>query len=376
MDRMDMDKKISRTDEKRYEGYLKAELEAAAVYSALADTEADPQRARIFNELVEAELRHASRWAGKLGRGTTGLAPSALGVKGRLIKIAAGLFGTNRVLPILLRGEDKDIDMYAADPEAVDLVPEEQAHARILDEMRRTRGLGETHSRGVAASGGSLRAAVLGANDGLISNFSLVMGVAGGTGNPDFVLLAGVAGLLAGAFSMAAGEYVSVRSQRDLYENELRKEQIELSEWPEEEQAELELIYQAKGLSEEDSRRVASKLMADPKVALDTMAREELGLDPSQLGSPVAAALSSFVAFVVGALIPILPYAVGAGDLAFSLSAGFGAFALALAGGVLALLTGVNPVWGSARMLLAGGAAAAVTYGIGRLIGVSVGSLG
>ncbi len=149
-----------------------------------------------------------------------------------------------------------------------------------------------------------------------------------------------------------------------------------MSEWPEEEQAELELIYQAKGLSEEDSRRVASKLMADPKVALDTMAREELGLDPSQLGSPVAAALSSFVAFVVGALIPILPYAVGAGDLAFSLSAGFGAFALALAGSVLALLTGVNPVWASARMLLAGGAAAAVTYGIGRLIGVSVGSLG
>ena len=265
MDRMDTDKKISRSDEKRYEGYLKAELEAAAVYSALADTEADPQRARIFNELVEAELRHASRWAGKLGRGTAGLAPSALGVKGRLIKMAAGLFGTNRVLPILLRGENKDIDMYAADPEAADLVGEEQDHARILHGMSRTHGLGEAHSRGVAASGGSLRAAVLGANDGLISNFSLVMGVAGGTGNPDFVLLAGVAGLLAGAFSMAAGEYVSVRSQRDLYENELRKEQIELSEWPEEEQRELELIYQAKGLSEEDSRRVASKLMADPK---------------------------------------------------------------------------------------------------------------
>ena len=376
MDRMDTDKKISRTDEKRYEGYLKAELEAAAVYSALADTEADPQRARIFNELVEAELRHASRWVGKLGRGTTGLAPSALGVKGRLIKIAAGLFGTNRVLPILLRGEDKDIDMYAADPEAVDLVGEEQAHARILQGMSSTHGLGEAHSRGVAASGGSLRAAVLGANDGLISNFSLVMGVAGGTGNPDFVLLAGVAGLLAGAFSMAAGEYVSVRSQRDLYENELRKEQIELSEWPEEEQTELELIYQAKGLSEEDSRRVASKLMADPKVALDTMAREELGLDPSQLGSPVSAAASSFVAFVGGAVIPILPYAVGAGDLAFSLSAGLGAFALMMAGGVLALMTGVNAAWGAARMLLAGGAAAAVTYGIGRLIGVSVGSLG
>ena len=366
---------ISRSDERRYESYLKAELEAAAVYSALAETETDPRRSRIFEELVEAELRHAARWAGKLGREKTGLAPSALGVKGRLIKAAAGLFGTVRVLPLLLRGEDKDIDMYAADPEAADLVGEERAHARVLHEMSSVRGAEEPHSR-VATSGGSLRAAVLGANDGLVSNFSLVMGVAGGTGNPDFVLLAGVAGLLAGAFSMGVGEYVSVRSQRDLYENELRKEQIELSEWPEEEQEELELIYQAKGLSEEESRRIAGRLMADPKVALDTMAREELGLDPSQLGSPVAAASSSFVAFVVGAVIPILPYAIGAGELAFSLSAGLSAFALLLAGGVLALLTGVNAAWGAARMLLVGGAAAAVTYGIGRLIGVSVGSLG
>ena len=371
-----MDKKISRTDEKRYEGYLKAELEAAAVYSALADTEADPQRARIFNELVEAELRHASRWAGKLGRGTTGLAPSALGVKGRLIKIAAGLFGTNRVLPILLRGEDKDIDMYAADPEAVDLVPEEQAHARILDEMRRTRRRGETHSK----RGSGQRRQPAGRRPGRERRFDLQLQLGHGRGRRH-----GKPGLRAAGWGRrsSCGRVLDGRGRvriralaADLYENELRKEQIELSEWPEEEQAELELIYQAKGLSEEDSRRVASKLMADPKVALDTMAREELGLDPSQLGSPVAAALSSFVAFVVGALIPILPYAVGAGDLAFSLSAGFGAFALALAGSVLALLTGVNPVWGAARMLLAGGAAAAVTYGIGRLIGVSVGSLG
>ncbi len=373
---MDAGKEISRSDERRYESYLGAELEAAAVYSALAETEADPRRSRIFEELVEAELRHAARWAGKLGRPTDALAPPALGLKGRLLKAAAGLFGTNRVLPFLLRGEDENIEMYAADPEAADLVPEERAHARVLGEMSGAGGLGESHSRGVATAGGSLRAAVLGANDGLVSNFSLVMGVAGGTGNPDFVLLAGVAGLLAGAFSMAAGEYVSVRSQRDLYENELRKERIELAEWPEEERAELELIYQAKGLSEEEARNVASRLMADPKVALDTMAREELGLDPSQLGSPVAAAASSFAAFVVGAVIPILPYVFRAEDLAFSLSAGLSALALALAGGVLALLTGVNAAWGAARMLLAGGAAAAVTYAIGRLIGVSVGSLG
>ncbi len=242
--------------------------------------------------------------------------------------------------------------------------------------MRRSLGRSESHSSRVATRGASLRAAVLGANDGLVSNFSLVMGVAGGTGNPDFVLLAGAAGLLAGAFSMAAGEYISVRSQRDLYENELRKEEVELSEWPEEEQAELERIYRAKGLSEEESRRVASRLMADPEVALDTLAREELGLDPSQLGAPVAAASSSFVAFVVGAAIPLLPYALGAADLAFWLSGSFSGLALLLAGGILARLTGVNAAWGAGRMLLAGGVAAAVTYGIGRLIGVSVGSLG
>lgn len=242
--------------------------------------------------------------------------------------------------------------------------------------MRRFLGRSESRSGGVATRGASLRAAVLGANDGLVSNFSLVMGVAGGTGNPDFVLLAGAAGLLAGAFSMAAGEYISVRSQRDLYENELRKEEVELSEWPEEEQAELERIYRAKGLSEEESRRVASRLMADPEVALDTLAREELGLDPSQLGAPVAAASSSFVAFVVGAAIPLLPYALGAADLAFWLSGSFSGLALLLAGGILARLTGVNAAWGAGRMLLAGGVAAVVTYGIGRLIGVSVGSLG
>ena len=230
--------------------------------------------------------------------------------------------------------------------------------------------------KGVASRGGSLRAAVLGANDGLVSNFSLVMGVAGGTANLDFILLAGTAGLLAGAFSMAAGEYISVRSQRDLYENELRKEEVELREWPEEEQAELERIYHAKGLSKEEARSVASRLMVDPDVALDTLAREELGLDPSQLGSPVGAASSSFVAFVVGAAIPIVPYAVGATDLAFSLSVAFSGLALLLAGGVLARLTGVNAAWGAARMLLAGGAAAAVTHGLGRLIGVSVDSLG
>jgi VIT1/CCC1 family predicted Fe2+/Mn2+ transporter len=174
---------------------------------------------------------------------------------------------------------------------------------------------------------------------------------------------------------MAAGEYVSMRSQRDIYEHEIRKERLELQLWPDEEREELELIYRAKGLSEEESRHVAARLMADPEVALDTMAREELGLDPSELGSPWGASASSFAAFVAGAVVPILPYVFEAGRSALTLSAVLSALALALVGGLLALMSGRNAAWGALRMLLAGGAAAAVTFGVGNLIGVSVSNL-
>jgi len=171
---------------------------------------------------------------------------------------------------------------------------------------------------------------------------------------------------------MAAGEYVSMRSQRDVYEHQIQMEAVELKEWPEEREEELVLIYQAKGLGEEEAQSIAKHIMARPQVALETMAREELGLDPSQLGSPWGAAISSLVAFVAGALVPIFPYVLGLGDLAFGLSAGLSACALVLVGGALAFTTGRNVAWGGLRMFLAGGAAAAVTFGIGRLIGVSV----
>ena len=365
--------------ERQYQEYLDSELEAAALYAALAQTEPDSERAHVFERLVQAEMNHAARWAQKLGIDPDTIEPKRPGLKIRMMGLAARLFGTRMVLPVLLSTEAKEINAYAADPEARDLVGEEREHSRVLRQMA-SRGSAKApgSSTGVAGRGGSLRAAVLGVNDGLVSNFSLVMGVAGGTGNADFVLLAGGIGLLAGAFSMASGEYVSMRSQRDIYEHELRKEEIELQEWPEEEREELELIYQAKGLSAEESSRVASRVMADPKVALDTMAREELGLDPSQLGSPWGASVSSFTAFVAGAIVPILPYiyarAVGtdAGDFALPLSALLSAGALALVGGTLAAVSGVNVAWGASRMLLAGGAAAAVTFGVGRLIGVTI----
>ena len=359
----------------RYKEYLKAELEAAGMYRAMAEIEQDSNRTTVFEQLSEAEMRHASRWAEKLGMDLSKLEPEAPDLKGRLYQMVARRFGTARVVPWLVRGEAKEIGAYASDPEARDLVTEERRHARVLSEMgSRNDPLAalRAESGQWLGDGGSLRAAVLGVNDGLVSNFSLVMGVAGGTSEADFVRLAGVAGLLAGAFSMAAGEYVSMRSQRELYEHRIRVEQAELEEWPEEEEEELVLIYEAKGLSREESQLVAKRIMTRPQVALDTMAREELGLDPKQLGSPVRAALSSFAAFVAGAIVPVFPYLINAGGLAFTLSAVLSAAALAVVGGLLAGLTGRSMIRGALRMLMAGGAAAAVTFGVGYLIGVSL----
>ena len=362
-------------DEKRYREYLKAELEAAAMYRALAGAERDPDRAEAFKGLMEAELRHASRWAEKLGLDPDAVRPATPGLRVLVYRVTAMLLGTTRLIPRLLRGEAEEIDRYSADPEATDLAPEERRHAEIL------RGLGAHggHSRQSQreraqrfALSGSLRAAILGVNDGLVSNFSLVMGVAGGTDNSDFVLLAGVAGLLAGAFSMAAGEYVSVRSQRDVYEHQIRIEAAKLEEWPEEERDKLVLIYQAKGLTSEEALRVADRIMAQPDLALDTMVREELGLVPASLGSPSGAAISSFLAFVTGAVVPVIPYFGGADSLALGLSAAFSGLALAIVGAAVAASSGRSIAWGSLRMLLAGGLAATVTFGVGSAIGVAV----
>jgi VIT1/CCC1 family predicted Fe2+/Mn2+ transporter len=297
-------------------------------------------------------------------------------MQARVIQAGARLFGTRRVIPYLLKGEAKDIQAYARDPEAKDLAREERGHERDLqalaggsdDPLARVRG----EKRHTMAGDGSLRAAVLGLNDGLVSNFSLVMGVAGGTGDASFVVVAGVAGLVAGAFSMAAGEYVSMRSQTDIYEHQIRLERAEMEMWPEEEEEELALVYQAKGLTAEEASLVASRIMRHPDVAIDTKAREELGLDPDELGSPWGAAISSFLAFAAGAVVPLSPYVVGVQQGVVLWSAGLSALALVVVGGVLASMSGRNALWGALRMLLAGGIAAAATYAAGTVVGNAV----
>jgi VIT1/CCC1 family predicted Fe2+/Mn2+ transporter len=221
--------------------------------------------------------------------------------------------------------------------------------------------------------GGSLRAAVFGVNDGLLSNFGLVMGIVGTNAEPRFVLLAGVAGLLAGAFSMAAGEYVSVRSQRELYEQQLELERQELESSPEEEQEELALIYQAKGVPADQAQALASQILSNPKTAIETLAKEELGLDPSALGSPWTASFSSFLAFAIGAAIPVIPYFIVHGQTAFLASAITCGAALFLIGALISIFTGRNMAYSGIRMVLIGAGTSAITFLVGRLLGVTVG---
>ena len=224
---------------------------------------------------------------------------------------------------------------------------------------------------GAGGRSGALRAAIFGVNDGLVSNLSLIMGVAGAAAEARFVVVAGVAGLLAGAFSMAAGEYVSMRVQRELFERLLHLEAHEIATEPEEEHEELMRIYQERGFPPELAQQVTEVVMRDPQVALETHAREELGLDPSQLGSPWGAAISSFATFAVGALVPLLPFLFASRTPAVVAAIAASGVALFAVGAAMSVLTGRNPVVSGARMLLVGGVAASITFGVGRLFHVA-----
>ena len=219
---------------------------------------------------------------------------------------------------------------------------------------------------------GSLRAAVLGVNDGLVSNFSLVMGVSGATDNMGIVLLSGIAGLLAGALSMATGEYLSMRSQKEVYEYQIARESLRIRTQPKEVEEDISSIYRAKGLSSTQSESISHQIMSNNDVALDTISKEKLGLNPSQLGSPWGAALSSFGAFACGASVPIIPYFFIDKTFVVLGSAILSCLALIIVGGSLASLTRNSIPWGSLRMLALGGVAATVTYTVGTIVGISV----
>ena len=336
------------------------EMESVFLYRVIAEIEPAPERRTLFAQLAEEATAQAGIWAEQIrkaeGKPPDGYAPK---LRARIVATLLRKFGPQRMRAVLAAMKVRGMSVYATAPRPGHPVP------HSVDEI------GRRHRTGVA--GGNLRAAVFGASDGLVSNFCLILGVTGAATDARHVLVAGVAGLLAGAFSMAAGEWISVRSQREMFEHQIGAERDELAAYPAEEAAELSLIYQARGLGKEDADRLSSQIVANPGYALDTLAREELGVDPGALGSPTGAALSSFASFSLGAALPLAPFVVATGAAAMVTALALTAAALFAVGCTISLFTGKGALAGGLRMLLIGAAAGGVTYGIGYALGAAVG---
>jgi vacuolar iron transporter family protein len=370
------------SDAARYRTNLQGEIDSAAVYRAMAAAEKSPQLASVYVRLAEVEERHLSFWEERLRSIGVEPGPRRPSWRARTMAFLARRFGPRVVLPTVATLEQVDQGGYDQQPETADtgMRDQERSHARVLRYITggSPQGVsGETlaklEGRHRAPGGNSLRAAILGANDGLTSNLALVMGVAGAQLATASILITGLSGLLAGSFSMAIGEWISVQSARELYERQVRTEAAEIRSVPDEEQEELALIYEAKGLPKHEAEQVAERLMADEQAALDAMVREELGLDPSQLGgSPYTAGASSFVLFGVGAIIPLIPYFVSGGTAAVVAAICCAALGLFSIGALITLLTGRNAIFSGTRQLVFGLLAAGVTFGLGRLIRTAV----
>jgi VIT1/CCC1 family predicted Fe2+/Mn2+ transporter len=363
----------------RYAANLQGEIDSAALYRTLAQSENDPALARVYHRLAAVEEAHAEFWRGRLraiGRNAPKLRP---GFRTRALIWLARRFGPAFVLPTINTLERLDSGSYAAQPEAVagGLPAAERSHARIIAALASPSpaalsgaALARLEGRHRGMGGNALRAAVLGANDGLVSNLSLVAGVAGATMTAHAILVTGLAGLLAGSCSMALGEWLSVNTARESARRQIDTEAAELEAAPEEEEAELALIYEAKGLPEAQAKTLAAALFANRKTALDTLVREELGIDPAELGgSAWVAAGTSFLLFALGAAVPVAPYAGLAGIPALLTSLAASGVALCLIGAGTTLFTGRSLWFSAIRQLLVGLAAAAVTFGLGKLIG-------
>jgi VIT1/CCC1 family predicted Fe2+/Mn2+ transporter/rubrerythrin len=363
---------------------LKLERDAVLLYDALATIEKDPSRAAAFRRIAANERRHADIWAGKLEeRGAdVPAAPTRPRIRVAVIVFLARLFGTRAVSDLVtaLEGDEEDLYESQSSPEVADMAADEREHAEIWRQLKNDEkplspsedivARERWHSSGRS---GTLRAVIFGVSDGLVSNLALVMGVAGAAGGEGrFILLAGIAGLLAGAFSMAAGEYISMQSQRELFERQIALERAELEAMPEEEQAEMASLYRAKGFLPHEAEAIAARLFENPERALEALVREELGLDPDELGSPVGAAAGSFVAFAVGASVPVLPYAIASGAGAFATSLVLSLVALFAVGAGVSLLTGRGTLFSGARQVAIGALAAGVTFVVGSVVGVAV----
>lgn len=337
----------------------KEEQRSAYLYNAIAHYEQDPKLKTLFYDLSLAAQKQADLWRQELVKiGHTIVDEYRPDCRARLIVWLLRYFTAKQLRFMLSALKVRGLSVY-------DIIITEQETVTNTSKFDH-----ESPHLSLSAIG-NLRAAVFGINDGLISNMCLLMGVVGGTNDAKIIFLTGVAGLLAGACSMAAGEYVSVSSQKDFFAHQIALEQEELSLYPAEEAEELKLIYQARGLPEIEAQELAQKIISNPNRALDTLAREELGLNKSDLGSPLSAALSSFLAFAIGALIPLLPFLCCGNSVrvlvgSISLTAG----SLFFVGALLSLFTNQNIFLSGIKMLLIGASAGLCTYVIGNQVGL------
>ncbi len=357
------------------------ENSSAAVYQSLSEAEKDSRLADIYRRMAEAERGHARKWEEKAAAAGMKLPPFSPDLRTRILLWMGPRFGAGSVIPSMQYRELEGTRDYLGQPDGMTAAGEERGHSRLLSQMTRgTSGgfegsmLAQLEGRHRATGGNALRAAVLGANDGMVSNLSLVMGVAGAALDNRTILITGLAGLLAGAISMALGEWLSVQSSRELYSNQIAIETAEIDQSPQEEVEELALIYEARGLDREQARSMSEQILTKREYAIETLAREELGIDPKELGgSAWEAAITSFFLFALGAIVPVASFTFLSGWHAVVVSIIFSTIGLFILGLATSFFTGRSIFYSGGRMVIFGLAAAAVTFGIGKLVGVSLG---
>lgn len=371
----------------QYRSFLRDETDAAHLYGALAEGEKRPELAELYRSMARDEQRHAAYWSRRLieaGAIDVTVQPTR---RTRVLATLARRAGARVVIPVVARRETAERFAYERTPNRLppDVLAKERSHARLVRIVSRGGPdgldgavLARTEGQPRVVGGNALRAAVLGANDGLVSNTSLVMGVAGANFAPKAVLVAGLAGLLAGAISMAMGEWVSVRSSQELHEFQGGLGRGGVVFAPPEEADQLALVYQARGMKESEASELAERVIADLNTNLEAAGRlagsDGNGNGEDAGGSPWIAAAVSFVLFSLGALIPVVPFTLTSGSRAIAWALGGAALGLVVIGSVITLFTG-RPLWRSGlRQLAIGLAAASVTYGAGRLVGTGLGS--
>lgn len=358
---------------------IQTEVDAWFLYKILAEHEADNDVANIFRQMSDIELGHAMAFMEKQKQDVN-LLPLPSG-RAKILAFIGKVFGYDYVLGVLLDTERSISNSIRTSRKknSRNNTFSDTSHVSILTNILNNHtkisgsNLARFEKRHRSVGGNALRAAVLGGNDGLISNFSLVMGVAGATSAQTGVLLTGIAGLLAGALSMALGEWISVKSSQELFENQIQLELDELETNPEGEEKELALIYMSKGIPESQALKMARDVMSNTNQAHDILVKEELGINSADIQvSAMEAAVTSFILFAVGAIIPVIPFFFTSGFQAVLFSTFLSAVGLFIIGASITLFTGKNILFSGFRQIIFGLLAAGITFAIGKIIGVSL----